>query len=679
MGNCVNTSGPTVSDDLWHLVKVGTPVQYEKDGIWNEGEVVELMVKPVVRIKVNLKDGKILEEDISITKSHANVEIWKDVPPNDWSVDLVEFWWTRLSKNIAEHAKVVRKMHIDGELLFEDLTEADLEKNKLPWGVAKNVIKARDKLLQAYKDSLFEKNTLPQLVGKTVVNASKIIVNDEILPPMEDEPLLLDIENDVSRLTVRAVTPEPNIAPVSRGMTFVEPNQSMNDDDEEDSDSSSGGDMGDFLDIQMKDVGDTENKRTAETSSPPANVLHYHNVEELKAQVMQSEMTGQGSAADEDEEDSSQSIEFDLGLNLSSFQSNTSTGAGDYADFRKVTSMYQEKEKQKELLMPETLTMSPAISYKASTRVSTEDTQKEEGPPSLQTSPNEKYNLNMAVEVFSATSEAWVGATVSHIQDNVITVKYLDRQKDLKEDSTKIRPPKDALQMGGKNYSKGDIENLAFRMKKKMMDREMIRDQYRWKIKKFQNVFNGKDAVEVLMILEDLPTEEDAILLATEMLEEGIFSVHSKKDKPFISDDKAFFRFSEQFFLVLEKKRKQHKEDRHEWDVDTQVEVFIKGRWLPGSIVDLDQDRDIIILKIQNEKNNQAYDRYSDYLRQISIPSRDKWSPGVTLLIYSKSQASWVEGKITHILKSYVHVAYGQQSKWMEKESIKLRTVNGKN
>jgi hypothetical protein len=53
------------------------------------------------------------------------------------------------------------------------------------------------------------------------------------------------------------------------------------------------------------------------------------------------------------------------------------------------------------------------------------------------------------------------------------------------------------------------------------------------------------------MILEDLPTEEDAILLATEMLEEGIFSVHSKKDKPFISDDKAFFRFSEQFFLVL--------------------------------------------------------------------------------------------------------------------------------
>ena len=53
------------------------------------------------------------------------------------------------------------------------------------------------------------------------------------------------------------------------------------------------------------------------------------------------------------------------------------------------------------------------------------------------------------------------------------------------------------------------------------------------------------------MVLEDLPTEEDAVLLGEEMLREGIFSVHSKKDKPFIANDKAFFRFSEQFFYGL--------------------------------------------------------------------------------------------------------------------------------
>merc|ERR1719242_567879 len=101
----------------------------------------------------------------------------------------------------------------------------------------------------------------------------------------------------------------------------------------------------------------------------------------------------------------------------------------------------------------------------------------------------------------------------------------------------------------------------------------MVKTQYRWGVKKFPNVFNGRDCADTLIGLESLNDGEEAERLAQELQGVNAFVVHSRKNKPFESKPKAYYRFEERFFNEVENKRKLHKPARNQWAKRQRIEA----------------------------------------------------------------------------------------------------------
>jgi len=734
MGACESSrNAANLSEDVTSLIKPNTTVYECKDGEWIKGKILEPLESSRIKCKFN-EEEKILDAE----SSSVIVEIWRNAPPKTWAVAVVEYWWknhNRENDTIQKYSHLVEREELVGEaLMAESFDRAFLKECGVPFGTAISIIKGRDELNKMHNES---DQQLPQ-------NA-----NAESYKLPDDASFAVLKLKGGSGVSISSDIPvSANMALSNNGLQEL-----RQGDDDESAGGSSSSDDGEGFNFQIGG-GPSPPSRNSQPANPGEDAIYgnfanialqkmenyastddnyasFDNVQQSNPELQESRMpqnskppasVNDDANSDQEEESSDMPAGFSVGGMLTDnstvITSNSQPGLNQNSLYANISEMLPDQSMQSnygpasnfQLEQSNTVAMNTAsnedLELQASSVLPTPPVLKPDvstmapdrglrGPSASQaTTTTEimdgKYYPNQEVEVLSATSEAWVLARVHGVKDGIVTVKYMDRQKELREDSTKIRLPKQTLNINGIEYIKNDFENLSWRLKESLKSNDMIKTK-RIYLKQYQDVFSGADAIEILSGLEAIDKREDAELLAAELQREQAFYAVPKKNKDFVNSKKSFYKFDDDkeakhdtYFQTLEYKRKHHKPKRKEWTRPrTGIECCVRNnrqelQWVQAAIEGYDQERDVIYVKPTKLEHRGAqrpwYDRYSDLLRPLSRPSRDQWSDGQELKIYSKSKNKWMDGKIIQIYKSYVRVAYENQSKWMERESIKLRT-----
>jgi len=693
-----------------------------------EGKIIEPLESSRIKCKFN-EEERILQAE----SSTVIVEIWKNAEPETWGVPVVEYWWknhNRENDTIQKYSHLVTREEIVGEaLMAKSFDRAFLKECGVPFGTAISIIKGRDELENMHNQPITKSPNLNEnaesikmsddasfAVSKWASNSSEI--------PMSASNTGMPLSNN-------------GLQELRQGDDDESAGDSSSDDGEgfgfrigggpppssadphDDPAANSGGDAiyGNFANISLQKV---ENY-----ASLDGNYASFQQLQNAKAQESRIPQNSkpvsqpiasidEGANSDQEEESSDMPVGFSLGGMLSN---NAQTGSNQVSHYANVSEMLPDQASMKSDRTPSNFSLEQSNTFAMTSNEAPEvlassvlpsppilmpdvstlaPSSVSRGPSASQTRSNAshevmdgKYYPNQEVEVLSATSEAWVRARVHVVKEGIVTVKYMDRQKELREDSTKIRLPKKTLNINGIEYIKNDFENISWRLRASLKANDMIKTK-RMYMKKYQDVFCGADAIEILCGLEDIDKREDAELLAKELQRERAFASVPKKGKEFVNSKKHWYKFDDDkeakdpYFATLEHKRTNHKPKRKEWTRGVgKIECCVRNnrqelQWVQASIEGYDQERDVIFVKPTKVEHRGAqrpwYDRYSDLLRPLSRPPRDKWSVEQGLKIYSKSKNEWMDGKIIQIYKSYVRVAYENQSKWMERESIKLRT-----